>query len=232
MSRRSQGWREGLQTALNLDSASLFRFTDTGSAAKFQEKLAPLVSEETPRGSHHRLVCGLDASYSDGTGMGVAAVWDLEKSGVVEVQSLERKVEVNYVPGFLGFREGPLVLAAVGNLTVAPDAFLVDGHGRSHPRRFGLACHIGLALAKPTVGVAKSVYFGRRHGAELIGPDGSVLARVLNRNVKKSYYVSIGHLVGLEDAFTLVERCVKDGRVAPLGVAHDESVRRARKGGR
>ncbi len=221
-----------MQAALDLDSTSLFRFTDTGSAADLQERLAPLVGGQTPHGFHPRLVCGLDASYSNGTGIGVAAVWDLEKSLVIEVQSLERNMRVDYVPGFFGFREGPLVLAAVGNLTVAPDAFLVDGHGRSHPRRFGLACHVGLALAKPTVGVAKSIYHGRNSGAELIGPDGSVLARVLNQHVKKSYYVSIGHLIGLEDAFTLVERCVKDGRVVPLGTAHDESVRLARRGRR
>ncbi len=229
-SRRSPGWKEGLQAVLNLDSTSLFRFTDPGSAAELQEGLAPLVSEETPHGFYPRLVCGVDASYSNGTGIGVAVIWDLEKSLVVEVQSVEGKVHIDYFPGFFGFREGPLVLAAVGNLTVAPDAFLVDGHGRSHPRRFGLACHVGLALAKPTIGVAKSIYYGRRSGAELIGSDGSVLARVLNRNVKRSCYVSIGHLVGLEDALALVERCVKDGRVVPLGVAHHEAVRLARRG--
>ncbi len=218
-----------MQAAPNLDRTSLFRFTDTGSAANCQEKLAPLVGEETPHGFQPRLVCGLDASYSNETGIGVAAIWDLETSRVVEVQSHEGKVHVDYVPGFFGFREGPLVLAASRNLTVAPDVFLVDGHGRSHPRRFGLACHVGLALSRPTIGVAKSVYHGRGSGAELLGSDGSVLARVLDRNVKKSYYISVGHLIGLEDAFALVESCVKDGRVGPLGIAHDESVRLARK---
>ncbi len=219
-----------MQAALNLDITSLFRFSDSGSAADLQERLARLVSEETPRGFHPRLVCGLDASYSNGTGIGVAAVWDREESRIVEVRSVEGKVDVDYVPGFFGFREGPLVLAAARNLTVVPDAFLVDGHGRAHPRRFGLACHVGLALATPTIGVAKSVYIGRRCGAELVGSDGSVFSKVLTRNVRKSYYVSIGHLVGLEDAFTLVKRCVSDGRVVPLGTAHDESVRLAREG--
>ena len=228
MSKRSLGWREGLQAALNRDETGLFRFTDTESAADLQDRLALLVSEETPHGFHPRLVCGLDASYSNGTGMGVAAVWDLEKSQVVEVESHEEMVQVDYVPGFFGFREGPLVLAAAGNLSIVPDVFLVDGHGRSHPRRFGLACHVGLALARPTIGAARSVYHGHRRGAELVGLGGAVLGRVLTRNVKKLYYVSIGHLIALEDAFMLADRCVKDGRVVPLGIAHDESVRLAR----
>ena len=156
MSKRSLGWREGLQAALNRDETGLFRFTDTESAANLQDRLALLVSEETPHGFHPSLVCGLDASYSNGTGIGVAAVWDLEKSQVVKVESHEAMVQVDHVSGFFGFREGPLVLAAAGNLSIVPDVFLVDGHGRSHPRRFGLACHVvwpwqGLPLALQTV---------------------------------------------------------------------------------
>ena len=160
--------------------------------------------------------------------MDVAAVWDLEKTEVVEVRSVEREVDVEYFPGLFGFREGPLVLAAMRNLTVEPDVSLVDGHGRSHQRRFGLACHVGLALGKPTIGVAKSTFFGRRNGAELLGPNGSVLARILE-NGKRSRYVSVGHLIRLEDAFALVELCVKGGRIVPLGLAHDESVRLAKE---
>ncbi len=198
---------------------SLFKFGDTQSAATLQQQLSPRVREETPRGFDPRLVCGLDASYRDNWGVGVAAVWDLPRSLLIEVTKETGPVDVDYVPGLLGFREGPLLIEAVGRLRSRPDVFLVDGHGRAHPRRFGIACHLGLALDMPTIGVAKSQLFGVVKNDEVRDDDGILLGRVLEVGERR-FYVSVGHRVSLDDAFEIVKRCIRGGHLVPLRAAH------------
>jgi len=138
---------------------------------------------------------------------------------------VKRKVSVEYRPGFLSLREGPILLAAARKLRVAPEAYLVDGHGRAHPRRFGLACHVGLALVKPTVGVAKSVLIGKVIESTLVDDKGTVTARILRDQAKRSYYVSVGHLISLDDAFRLVQLCLSGSDISPLSAAHVEAAR-------
>jgi deoxyribonuclease V len=143
-----------------LNSERLFEFKDAGSARARQREFSLRVVDRTPSGFSPRRVCGLDAAYRGGFGVGVAAVWDLEASCMAETRSVVLRVPVDYAPGLLGFREGPLVVAAAKMLRGSADVFLADGHGVAHPDRFGLACHVGLALDKPTVGVAKSILHG------------------------------------------------------------------------
>ena len=202
----------------------LFEFTNLESAISRQHKLSSLVEDHSPPRFTPRLLCGLDAAYVEGWGVGVAAVWDLKESFLVEVRDAVGKITVDYMPGLLAFREGLLVVSAAKRLRVRPDVFLVDGHGRAHPRRFGLACHVGLALDRPTVGVAKSNLYGRVQGEKLAGPDVSVLGRVLKAG-GKTLFVSVGHRVSLAYAIRLVGNSLVEGHSAPLRAAHQEAAR-------
>lgn len=144
---------------------------------------------------------------------------------MAETRSVVLSVPVGYVPGLLGFREGPLVVAAAKMLRGSADVFLTDGHGVAHPERFGLACHVGLALDKPTVGVAKSILHGHLRDGEVIDRDGTVLGQVLSVGRKRRLYVSLGHRISLEDACETVRSVLVDDHIAPLRAAHLESVR-------
>ena len=208
-----------------MNSERLFEFKDADSARARQRELSLRVVDSTPSGFSPRRVCGLDAAYRGDFGVGVAAVWDLGASCMAETRSVVLRVPVGYAPGLLGFREGPLVVAAAKVLRGRADVFLTDGHGLAHPDRFGLACHIGLALDKPTVGVAKSILHGRVHDGEVTDRDGTVLGRVFLAGRSRRFYVSLGHRVSLEDAFETVRRLLVDDHIAPLRAAHLESVR-------
>ena len=137
-------------------------------------------------------------------------------------------VSTKYVPGFLGFREGPLIVGIAENVRTRPDVFLIDGQGVAHPRKFGLACHVGLALDQPTIGVAKSRLYGRSDDNKILDPGGEVIGRILTADSRK-FYVSVGHRISLETASHLVEKSLVNGHPAPLRQAHIESIR-AKKG--
>jgi deoxyribonuclease V len=141
----------------------------------------------------------------------------------------ESPVRFPYVPGLLSFREIPALLAAIEQLDVLPDVILCDGHGIAHPRRFGLACHLGLWLGQPTVGCAKSLLYGqhadpaleRGSVASLVGGEQGIGAVVRTRTNVKPVYVSVGHLISLSDAVEIVLNCASRYRLPePLRAAH------------
>jgi deoxyribonuclease V len=187
------------------------------SAIALQEQLEGEVLEEPLR--RVRLVAGADLAISPSRERCVAGlvVWDIHKRCVVEEKSAVRPLRFPYVPGLLSFREVPAVLAAARKLKCEPDVFLFDGQGRAHPRRFGLACHAGLLMDRPSVGCAKSRLIGhychpaRHRGAwtDLIHPrDGSCIGAVLRtRNDVKPVFVSVGHRCRLLDAIELILAC-------------------------
>ncbi|USI73063.1 endonuclease V [Sphingomonas morindae] len=136
-----------------------------------------------------------------------------------------------YVPGYLGFREAPALLAAWARLAEKPDLLIVDGQGRAHPRRCGIASHIGVLLDWPTIGVAKSLLCGQVEGVlgEAAGATAPLVDRgeliglaLRSRARAKPIFVSIGHRVSLESALALI-RSVGEGRRQPLPIrrAHD-----------
>lgn len=188
------------------------------AARRVQERLAKLVVfSPIPK---VEAVAGLDVAYRGDVAYGAAAVVKLPTLEVVDVACSVNKAVVPYVPTYLAFRELTPMLRAYFKLRVKPDVILVDGHGVAHPRRFGIASHIGVVLKKPTIGVAKSRLYGVEEGGRVLDPStGEVLAQVVKCGGKK--YVSVGSYVTLEDAVRIVEALCKKGDVYPLRVAHE-----------
>lgn len=130
-------------------------------------------------------------------------------------------VEMPYVPGLLAFREAPAALAAFEQLERLPDLVLVDGQGLAHPRRFGIACHLGVLLDLPTIGVAKSLLVGRaapledaaRATSPVLDRGELVGAAVRSRPGASPIYVSIGHRVSLDSAVRLTLACTRGHRL-------------------
>ena len=142
----------------------------------------------------------------------------------LERVSAERPLSFPYVPGLLSFREGPALLAAFARLRQAPDLIFCDGQGYAHPRRFGIACHLGVLLDRPTIGVAKSLLVGEYSepgtsaGSSkrlLDGESGEVLGAVLRtREGVRPVFISQGHRISLDRAVELT-MAVSDGYRLP-----------------
>jgi len=186
-------------------------------ARALQERLAARVVARDDLGAV-RCLGGVDVGFEDQGAVTRAAVAVLAWPGLAprDFALARTPTRFPYVPGLLSFREVPAVLAALRALETCPDLLLVDGHGRAHPRRFGIACHLGVILDRPTIGVAKKRLVGThpevpdRKGAWVPLEDaGEVIGAVLRTRVGvKPVYVSVGHRVSLETAVAWVMRCV------------------------
>lgn len=199
-------------------------------AIRLQQALAPQVIADQPLPlTAIRLVAGIDVSVRDDLSRAAVVVLRFPALDVVETVTAERPTTFPYVPGLLSFREGAVILDAVQRLETVPDVFLVDGQGTIHPRRIGIACHIGLFLDRPTVGCAKSLLVGHhaplasQRGAWVTLQDrGEVIGVVLRtRDNVQPVYVSVGHRATLDDARQLVLACTPRYRLPePLRAAH------------
>jgi deoxyribonuclease V len=170
-----------------------------------------------------RMVAGEDISFDKGSDIVFAGVvvLRLPTMELVEKAGVRTTAVFPYIPGLLSFRETPPILEAWEKLDTRPDALICDGQGLAHPRRFGIACHIGLLLDLPTVGCAKSILTGR-HGPVGEAPGdwapltdrGEVIGAALRTRAGASpVYVSVGHRCDLPSAIALVRRCAGPTRV-------------------
>lgn len=165
-----------------------------------------------------RLIAGVDVGFKPGEAIARAAVAVLKLPDLqlCDAAVADRPVTFPYVPGLLSFREIPVLLDALGKLREPPDLILCDGQGLAHPRRFGIACHLGVLTGIPTIGAAKSRLIGShrplgpRKGQYALLKDGDeVIGLVLRtRTGVKPIYVSTGHKVSLQTARRLVLACV------------------------
>ena len=173
-----------------------------------------------------RYIAGVDASYLNEHSFGAVAVLKYPSMKLVEQATSSQRTLIPYIPTFLAFREMPVVVVAARKLKTRPDIFLVDGHGRAHPRRFGLACHFGLSMNTSTIGVAKSLLCGsvkdvRGIWRPIIDGEEVIGAEVFTKPSKKPVYVSVGHKISLETAIKIVLQCAKKYRVPePIRQAH------------
>ena len=196
--------------------------TDVPQARAVQESLRGRVIAADKLGVV-KTVAGVDVGFERAGAVTRAAVVVLAFPGLEpREQAVARQpTRFPYVPGFLSFREAPAVLAALAQLRRAPDLLLCDGQGIAHPRRFGIACHLGVLTDIPSIGVAKSRLIGT-HGAvpkakgawAPLVDAGEVIGAVLRtRDGVKPLYVSIGHRVSLATAIDYVLRCTTKYRL-------------------
>jgi deoxyribonuclease V len=186
-------------------------------AMQIQRELAGRVIEQDRLPPVH-FVAGVDVGFegeSNRTARAAVVVLNFPALQPVDYAIARAPVAFPYIPGLLSFRELPVVLSALEQLKIVPDVFVVDGHGRSHPRRMGIACHLGVLLDLPTIGCAKSILCGKadepanRVGAQSPLMDGAeqIGAALRTRAGAKPVYISIGHLVSLDRAVDVVRQC-------------------------
>ena len=202
----------------------------TTQAKEIQLKLAKEVSR-TCCIIAPRFVAGVDISVNRWTKTGTAAVVILSYPApeIVEIKVATDRMDFPYIPGLLSFREAPLLLAAFEKLNITPDLVLVDGQGIAHPRRIGIASHLGLWLGVPTIGCAKSRLCGEHDIPDNatgsyteLKDNGEVIGAVLRTKTGvKPLYVSIGHMIDLTAAVKWVLNCCRGYRLPePSRLAH------------
>jgi deoxyribonuclease V len=177
-------------------------------ARQLQQELRTQIRVQPLHDESIRTIGGVDASFDKQKIYAAAVVLDYHSLEKVEQASAEEPLIFPYIPGLLSFRETPAYLEALAQLNALPDVLMVDGHGVAHPRRFGIACHLGVLLDLPAIGCAKSILLGEadpldesRGSTAEIKLDGEVLGLALRtRDNVKPVYVSVGHRVDLPSA--------------------------------
>jgi deoxyribonuclease V len=192
-------------------------------AIALQKKLSPLVSETSELPPKITNLIGCDATYFRGATLAAATLVDYEKLRLVKTKSVTEQTRFPYIPGLLAFREAPAVLRAIRALRAQSYVCLVDAHGLAHPRKFGLACFVGVALDRPTIGVAKSLLYGWVKENVVVDKEGRPIAEIVNLpSSRKTIYVSVGHKVSLKDAVKIVSNCLSSSGSIPISLAHQE----------
>ncbi len=183
---------------------------------------AQFSGDDTLKTDEIRYIAGFDVSYFGNKCVCSAIVLDFKTLQVVEKKSLVTKTPMNYVPGFLAFREGPPICQTYFDLETEPDVIIVDGHGIAHPVNCGLATFVGVELGKPTIGVAKSLLVGEEKDGMILLEGNIVGKTVKTKEHANPLFVSPGNMISIETAAEIVKRCVVPPHKMPepLHAAH------------
>jgi deoxyribonuclease V len=186
-----------------------------------------------------RYVAGADIAFDPATEVAFAGVivYSFPLLEEVERRMARRKLHFPYVPGLLSFREIPILMAAFARLKTEPDLLLIDGHGRAHPRLFGIACHVGVLFDKPAIGCAKSLLVGeagepgaKAGSAAPLDFHGERVGTVLRtRDHTRPIFVTQGHRISLPTAVKVVRKCVDGFRIPKPTREADHYVRDLRR---
>jgi deoxyribonuclease V len=199
-------------------------------AILIQEKLRSLISIQPLSENDICLVGGVDTAFYDDQVIAAAVVMGFPSLEKIDQSTASVSVTFPYIPGLLSFREAPAILESLGKLENLPDVLVMDGHGLAHPRRFGIASHVGILLDLPSIGCAKSLLIGEhdslpetvgssaiiRHVDEIVG------LALRTRKEVKPVYVSVGHKIDLPSATEIILACTQGFRLPePTRFAHN-----------
>jgi deoxyribonuclease V len=199
-----------------------------------QLRLAPSVVRRAPEGFAPRVAAGLDVAYDGDRLVAAVACVDVETGERLASAVVEGRTTFPYVPGLFAYRELPALRDALAALPASPDVLLCDGHGVAHPRRFGLASHLGVTTGIPAVGVAKNPLGDYSPPARERGSwtpltlDADEVGRALRtQHDVKPVFVSVGHLIDIDTATDLVLRLARHHRQPETTRAADHLCRMA-----
>lgn len=190
---------------------------------------AKIVTEDDFRKPINR-VTGSDVAYLDDEAITAAVTMDYNTFRVIEEKVIKGKVSFPYIPTFLGFREGPLIIRLAKSLKLEPDVLMVNSQGIAHPLFCGCASYIGVSINKPTIGVAATRLCGEYEGKlEKIGDSAPlkyqervVGTALLSKQGCKPIFVSVGHMIRLETAIEVVKHFLTVNKFPePIRLAHN-----------
>ncbi|MBW3019403.1 endonuclease V [Candidatus Woesearchaeota archaeon] len=192
-----------------------------GELKDIQKKTAKQVNTEDTF-DEIKYIAGFDVAFNGDTAICGCAVLDAKTLEVKEKKHLVVKAPMQYVPGFLAFREGPVIMQLYFDLEYDPDVIIVDGHGILHEGNAGLASFVGVELAKPTIGVAKTLLVGEEKGDDILLNGEVCGAKVVTKEHANPVYVSPGNMISLKTAVELVKKMIVPPHKLPepLHAAH------------
>jgi deoxyribonuclease V len=191
--------------------------TSYDEITKLQNEFAKKVIIRDDFDSNVESICGIDVSYRKKTAYCSAVIINKEKFEIIETVSSKSEIKNPYIPGLFILRESTPILQTLKLITSPFQLLLVDGHGVLHPRRCGLACHIGISTNLPTIGVAKSLLCGNVQSDNSVSHKGEILGYALKskNNSKKVAYVSVGHKITLPTSIKVVKSITKTEQYLP-----------------
>lgn len=200
-------------------------------AVKLQIKLQKHIKLQKLNIENIKTIAGVDVSVKNDTSQAAIVILSYPDLDIIETVKHNTKTVFPYVPGLLSFREGPVILKCIEKLKISPDLLVFDGQGLAHPRKMGLACHIGLFLEKPCIGSAKSHLFGQYqepgpskgdHSLILDNEDEAIGAVLRTRDNVKPIYVSPGYMVDIPSSVEFILSCTPKYKLPePIRAAHN-----------
>ena len=178
---------------------------------KFREEQLKLAKKVVVKDEFDKikLVGGVDQAFVGNEVISAVIVCDYKTMKVIEKQYTVVKANVPYIPSYLSYREAPAIIEAVNKLEKKPDVLLVDGHGIAHPRKIGLASHVGLSLDIPTIGIAKALLCGEIKEDRIVIEESTRGYTLVTKEHANPLFVSPGHRVGLKSSLEIVKNCIR-----------------------
>ena len=200
-------------------------------AIRIQQDLGARLIARDEKPAAFGTIAAMDVSYDRRSPWLFAVIVIMRLPGfeLVETVGVRARARFPYIPGLLSFRESPAGLEAWERLSIRPDCLICDGHGYAHPRRLGLACHFGLLVDVPTIGLAKTVLVGhfappgasRGSASDLVDAGEVIGAAVRTREAAAPVFVSVGHRITLTRAVATILSCTNGYRIPePARRAH------------